>query len=236
MDFPMLNFLIYHSCIRPGFWVRNALLDVQSGRTRLGGDGGPAVPDILWTTRFFVSSAPFKNVYSELGTTFASSVITFPTVCAHILGQGLRFFGEDRIVFGSDSVWYGSPQWQIEALWRFQIPDALREKYAYPALTERAKRKIFGLNNARLYGIKNVDGRLTDEEHCDDDRDDARARSAYHPVPVNFEALIPASLKRVMEFPGFPLLTDNLSKMRERYLASGARPDNLRHGWVRSRS
>jgi hypothetical protein len=42
---PQLNFLIYHSCIRPGFWVRNALLDVQSGNTRMG------VPDILWTTR-----------------------------------------------------------------------------------------------------------------------------------------------------------------------------------------
>ncbi len=240
-DWPMLNFLIYHSCIRPGFWVRNALLDVQSGRVRDGGDGGPAVPDILWTTRFFVSSRPYRNVYSELGTTFASSVITFPTVCAHILGQGLRFFGEDRIVFGSDSVWYGAPQWQIEALWRFQIPDALRRQYAYPELTERAKRKIFGLNNARLYGIRNVDGRLTDEEHCGDDHDrgdhdhDRDRGGAYHPVPVNYESLIPASLKRVMEFPGFPKLTDRLSKMRDRYLASGARPDHLRHGWIRGR-
>ncbi|MGZ6124576.1 MAG: amidohydrolase family protein [Myxococcales bacterium] len=237
-DWPMLNFLIYHSCIRPGFWVRNALLDVQSGNVRAGGDGGPPVPDILWTTRFLVSSAPYRNVYSELGTTFASSVITFPTVCAHILGQGLRFFGEDRIVFGSDSVWYGAPQWQIEALWRFQIPDALRKKYAYPELTERAKRKIFGLNNARLYGIKNVDGRLTDEScgddgHGRDDDHDNSHRGAYHPVPANYESLIPTSLKRVMEFPGFPKLTDNLSKMRNRYLASGARPDNTRYGWVR---
>ena len=116
-DWPQLNFLIYHSCIRPGFWVRNALLDVQSGNIRQG------VPDILWTTRFLVDCAPFPNVYAELGTTFASSVITFPSVCAHILGQALKFFGEDRVLFGSDSVWYGSPQWQIEALWRFQIPE-----------------------------------------------------------------------------------------------------------------
>jgi len=234
-DWPVLNFLIYHSCIRPGFWVRDALLDVQSGNVRAGGDGGPPVPDILWTTRFFVTAAPYSNVYSELGTTFASSVITFPTVCAHILGQGLRFFGENRIVFGSDSVWYGAPQWQIEALWRFQIPETLRRKYAYPELTERAKRKIFGLNNARLYGIKNVDGRLTDES-CGDDDHDHGERGAYHPVPANYEALIPASLKRVLEFPGFPLLTDNLSKMRERYLAAGARPDNTRYGWIRSRT
>ena len=221
-DWPQLNFLIYHSCIRPGFWVRNALLDVQSGNTRQG------VPDILWTTRFFVDCAQFPNVYAELGTTFASSVITFPGVCAHILGQALKFFGEDRILFGSDSVWYGSPQWQIEALWRFQIPQAMQERYGYPALTERAKRKIFGLNNAKLYGIKNVDGRLTTPDRDCEDENDHR----YHPVPVNFESLIPIALKKMMEFPTFAL-NDVLSKLRERYLAAGPAPSHTRHGWIR---
>ncbi|TME37429.1 MAG: hypothetical protein E6I75_08285, partial [Chloroflexi bacterium] len=134
-DWPMLNFIIYHSCIRPGFWMLDALNDVRSGRLRNG------VPDILWTTQFAVDSAPFPNVYAELGTIFASCVVTFPTVSAHILGQLLKFMGEDRIVFGSDSVWYGSPQWQIEAFWRFQIPDDLRNQYGYPELTDTAKRK-----------------------------------------------------------------------------------------------
>jgi len=123
-NWPQLNFLIYHSCIRPGFWMYNALTDVKSGGTYKQ----TGVPNILWTTQFLVESAPYRNVFAELGTTFASSVITFPSVCAHILGQGLRFFGEDRIVFGSDSVWYGSPQWQIEALWRFQIPEVFPAK------------------------------------------------------------------------------------------------------------
>ena len=244
-DWPQLNFLIYHSCIRPGFWVLNAWLDVQSGRTigpgLEGWDGGPPVPDILWTSRFLITSRPYPNVYSELGTTFASSVITFPTVCAHILGQGLRFFGEDRIVFGSDSVWYGSPQWQIEALWRFQIPERLRRHYHYPELTERAKRKIFGLNNARLYGIRNVNGRLTEAPRCDgDEHEDERRRGGYHPVPQNYESLIPQMLKDEMEFPITPItgdnltkLGDNLTKLRERYQAAGARPDNIRYGWVR---
>ena len=50
----------------------------------------------------------------------------FPTIAAHMLGQLLKFMGEDRIVFGSDSVWYGSPQWQLEAFWRFQIPEEIR--------------------------------------------------------------------------------------------------------------
>src|SRR5438874_300271 len=146
-DWPQFNFIIYHSCIKPAFWVLNALNEVNSGVLREG------VPDISWTTEMALLAAPFRNVYAEIGTTFASTVITFPTVCAHILGQLLKFMGEDRIVFGSDAVWYGSPQWQIEALWRFQIPEAMRRRYGYPELTPRVKRKILGLNSARLYDL-----------------------------------------------------------------------------------
>jgi len=240
---------MYHSCIRPGFWVYNALTDVKSGKLRDG------VPDILWTTRFYVDHADtrlYSNIISELGTTFASSVITFPSVCAHILGQGLKYFGENRIVFGSDSVWYGAPQWQIEALWRFQIPEVFpasggggtRRQFGYPQLTETAKRKILGLNNARLYGIKDVNGRLSDDNSCDgdDDRkhgggddDDHGRRSSYHPVPVNYESLIPVPLKKMMEFDKFAM-NDNLSKLRREYLASDGLPSNLRHGWLRRRT
>jgi hypothetical protein len=51
-------------------------------------------------------------------------------------------------------MWYGSPQWQIEAFWRFQIPDQLREKFGYPELEQRAKLRIPGLNAAKLYELK----------------------------------------------------------------------------------
>ena len=213
-DWPMLNFIIYHSCIRPGFWMLNALNDVNSGVMREG------VPDILWTTQFAVDSAPYRNVYAELGTIFASCVITFPTVCAHILGQLLKFMGDERIVFGSDSVWYGSPQWQIEALWRFEIPDALREQYGYPQLTKAAKRKILGLNSARLYRLPSAS--------------EASPHGVYTPVPANYEALIPDELKTIMEFPGF--VADNLSKMKAAYQAwGGGERSNTRYGWIRTR-
>jgi hypothetical protein len=210
----------------------NALTDVKSGRLRNG------VPDIYWTTQFLADSAQYSNVYAELGTTFASAVITFPSVCAHILGQGLKFFGENRVVFGSDSVWYGSPQWQIEALWRFQIPDVFpasggggtRARFGYPQLTETAKRKILGLNNARLYGIKNVNGRLTDEPSgCGEDEDN---RGGYHAVPSNYASLIPIALKRTLEFDGFAM-NDKLSQMRKEYMAMGGLPSNTRYGWIR---
>ena len=110
---------------------------------------------IDWVTDLgeLVRQHGLTNVYAELGTTFGSAVITYPGLAAHILGQLLRDFGEDRIVWGTDSIWYGSPQWQIEAFWRFQLSDALRERYGYPQLTETAKRKILGLNSARMYGV-----------------------------------------------------------------------------------
>jgi len=159
-------------------------------------------------------------------------------------------FGEHRIVFGSDSVWYGGPQWQIEALWRFQIPDVFpasggggtRSQFGYPQITESAKRKILGLNNARLYGIRNTDGRLTndnsadcrdDDDRHDHDRDDERG--AYHPVPSNYASLIPVSLKRTMEYAGFAT-DDRLSRYRREYLAAGANPRHTRFGWTRARS
>jgi hypothetical protein len=129
----------------------------------------------------------------------------------------MKFLGEDRIVFGSDSVWYGSPQWQIEALWRFQIPAELREKYGYPELTEQAKRKILGLTSAKLYGIKAVD------------------TGAYRAVPKDYESRMTEELKTVLEF-GQLKEADNLSQMRETYTALAVEPDHTRYGWIRVRA
>jgi uncharacterized protein len=145
--FPELNFVIYHSCFRSAIFDGDAWKDVQSGRLRDG------VPDIKDTTEFAQLVAPYPNVYAELGTIFASSVVTFPTLCAHLMGILFKYLGADRIVWGTDSVWYGSPQWQIEAFWRLQIPEAFRERYGYPEITPEMKRKVLGLNSARLYGM-----------------------------------------------------------------------------------
>ncbi len=211
-DWPNLNFIIYHACIRPRFFMYESLREVESGALRNG------VPDISWTTEFALLAADLPNVYAELGTTWASTVITFPTVAAHLLGQLLKFLGEDRVVFGSDSVWYGSPQWQIEALWRFEIPRDMQEKYGYPELTETAKRKILGLNSARLYELQST---ATVQPGGD-----------YRPVPRDYPSRIPDELKTLMESPGFR--ADNLSRMKVEYLAQGPEPRHTRFGWIRS--
>jgi predicted TIM-barrel fold metal-dependent hydrolase len=95
-----------------------------------------------------------KNLYSELGSTFAATVTNRPLECAHVLGTLLRDLGTDYVMWGTDSLLWGNPQWQIEAFRKFQIPDQLVEGHGYPKLTDEVKRKVFGENAARLYGIK----------------------------------------------------------------------------------
>ena len=232
-DWPDLNFVIYHSAIQPAFFDRQSLDKIQSGVTRGG------VPDIKWTTEFAQLAAPFPNVYAEIGTTWASSVITFPTVAAHIMGQLMKFMGQNRIVFGSDSAWYGAPQWQIEALWRFEIPEEIRHRYGYPELTKTAKRKILGLNSARLYHL--VSGPVVEDRHRGDDdddkhkdKDDHRRRGIYHPVPADYEQRIPDELKVCLELESFT--ADNMSKIKDTYMAMGASPSHTRYGWIRTRA
>jgi len=214
--------------------VLASLNEIESGATRMDAKGH-AVPDITWTTRFAQICAGLqrkganrlKNVYAELGTTFASSVVTFPTVCAHILGQLLYYMGDDHILFGSDSLWYGGPQWQIEALWRFQIPEDLQERWKYPPLTEKSRRRILGLNNAKLYGLKGKAGE----------------DGGYTPVPPNFADIVPNDLRALLLGVGYPtpivpaslLPDDNFTRLRRRYVEMGGGQNNARHGWIRTR-
>jgi uncharacterized protein len=211
-DWPKLNFITYHSCIQPSMFLYDSLQEVKSGKLREG------VPDISWTTEYAILAAPYKNIYAEIGTTWASSVITFPTVAAHILGQLMKFMGPHRILFGSDSVWYGSPQWQIDAFWRFQIPEEMRKKYGYPELTPEAKRMILGLNAAKLYGV-NPGGNL---------------KKRFKPVPADYEKRISNELKTILEFPGYT--ADNMSRLKQQYAQHGALPDHTRYGWIRAKA
>ncbi len=96
-----------------------------------------------------------KNMYSELGSTFAATVSNRPLECAHVLGTLLRDLGTDYVLWGTDSALWGNPQWQIEAFRKFRIPDQLVEGHGYPQLTDEIKAKVLGLNAARLWNLKN---------------------------------------------------------------------------------
>ncbi|MEK6239215.1 MAG: amidohydrolase, partial [Planctomycetales bacterium] len=63
------------------------------------------------------------------------------------------YFGSDHVIWGTDCLWWGSPQWVIDAMKRFQISDELCEKFGYKKLTKQDKANIFGLNAAKIYGF-----------------------------------------------------------------------------------
>jgi hypothetical protein len=68
-----------------------------------------------------------------------------------IMGKGM---GYDRVVWGTDAVWTGSPQWQIEALRRLEIPEDMQKKHGFKPLGAAdgpVKTAIFGGTNAKLY-------------------------------------------------------------------------------------
>jgi len=145
-DFPDLNFLIYHSGFKD---VGSMLANAESGFRK---DAYvPWVSDLCqWAEKYPHIK---KNVYMETGTTFAVTVTANPMLTAHILGMIIRSFGEDRVLWGTDSIFWGSPQWQIEAFRRFQIPEELQKRFGYKPLTDDVKAKIFGLNAAQVYGV-----------------------------------------------------------------------------------
>ena len=97
-----------------------------------------------------------KNVYGDLGQIFAQSTMADPRVCAFTMGTLVKGLGVSNVVWGSDAVWTGSPQWQIEALRRLEIPDEMQKKYGFKPLGPadgQVKKAIFGDNNARLYNF-----------------------------------------------------------------------------------
>jgi uncharacterized protein len=249
-DWPQFNFVIYHSCIRPSFFDLQSLQDIENlpgsmPPTTLTDSQGHTVPNIRWSTQFAqiaagkyvagaepTSTSPssthrLHNLYAELGTTMASMIVTFPTVWAHFIGQMLYYIGEDNIVFGSDSMWYGGPQWQIEALWRSQIPDDIADKWRYPQITDGAKRKILGLNSARLYKLDPATRRYK--------------QGNLASYPTNPELQPGGTLDTVLTGPGYPTpvvaasLDDNFSKMKRWAEEEGRGRSNTRFGFMRTR-
>lgn len=144
-DFPDLNFLIYHAGFKGGQDILKIIEGDFKEKTRV-----PWVTDLCEARR---KDPKLKNVYMDLGTTFGMTVITAPRLCAYMLGEMIQAFGEDGVLWGTDSIWWGSPQWQIEAFRRLRMPEDFIKKFGFKPLTDRVKEKIFGLNSAKVYGI-----------------------------------------------------------------------------------
>lgn len=149
-DWPDLNFIVYHSGFRGFGWLGNGTGEKVRDKPSDDPQEIPWISDIL---RILKRNPQIKNIYFELGSTFNATSSYLPDTCMHMLGQMMQVAGADHILWGTDSIWNGSPQSQIERLRRLKIKDELIEKHGYPLLTDEVKNQILGLNAAKLFGI-----------------------------------------------------------------------------------
>ena len=146
-DWPQLNFLIYHSAYR---WIGAAPAEGMAEFDKTGRSS--------WTND--LAEIPERygitNVYGDLGQLFAWTTVAEPRLAAALMGTLVKGLGADHVLWGTDAVWTGAPQWQIEGLRRLEIPEDMQQKYGFQALGPAdgpTKTAVFGGNTARLYNF-----------------------------------------------------------------------------------
>src|SRR3989475_2803154 len=143
---PKSNLGMYYGALRPFLEKPDAVLAEfeQTGR-------------IKWATDLAEIPSKFgvKNVYGEIGTAFATCAVANPRFAAAFIGTLVKGLGADHVIWGTDSLWYGSPQWPIQALRRLEIPEDMQKKHGFKPLGPAhgpAKRALFPGNSPRLPG------------------------------------------------------------------------------------
>jgi hypothetical protein len=139
-QFPDMNFVVYHAAWDPahieGPYDPTATIGIDTLLAALDRHNVP----------------PNDNVWVDLATVWRQ-LLTQPDQAAHAVGKLLSRLGQNRVMWGTDAIWYGSPQPQIMAMRAFQITAEFQDTYGYPALTDDVKANIFGLSAADLFGI-----------------------------------------------------------------------------------
>jgi predicted TIM-barrel fold metal-dependent hydrolase len=147
LDHPDFTFIAYHSALKHGpsepQFKRDGFFDPETG-------------DFAWHAdlmKIKERNPEMNNVYCEIGSSFGLLGIAHPEMCQHLIGKNVKHYGSDHVLWGTDCLWWGSPQWVIDAMKRFQISDELCDKFGYAKLTKEDKANIFGLNAAKIYGF-----------------------------------------------------------------------------------
>ena len=149
---PDIDFIIYHAGFDPARGEGPFVPAENPGDNEFGIDS-------LVQTVIDSELETGGNVYAELGSTWRY-LMRDPDQAAHAIGKLLKYIGQDNVVWGTDCIWYGSPQDQIQAFRTFQIAPELREEFGYPEITPEIRAKIFGLNAVRPYKIDAAHVRL----------------------------------------------------------------------------
>jgi predicted TIM-barrel fold metal-dependent hydrolase len=138
--FPDMDFVVFH-----GAWDSNHTEGPYDPTAAIG-------IDTLLQALDRHGVAPNGNVWVDLGSVWRQ-LLTRPDEAAHALGKLLARVGTDRVLWGTDAIWYGGPQPQLMAFRAFTIGPEYQERFGYPELTDEVKRKVLGLNAAALFGL-----------------------------------------------------------------------------------
>jgi predicted TIM-barrel fold metal-dependent hydrolase len=173
--FPDVTFICYHSGFEPG---------VIEGPYDPDRDEGV---DRLIRAHHENGFSPNRgNLYAELGSVWRH-YMGKADQAVHLMGKLLKHFGERRICWGTDALWYGSPQDQIQAFRALQISEEFRQSHGYPEITVETRRRIFGLNSAEVYGVD-----VTAARHALRDDHIGRVKREYvHNPNPSFESFGP---------------------------------------------
>ncbi len=146
-DHPDLTFIVYHSALKHA---------PSEPQFRKDGFFDPETGDFQWHAdlmKFKQRNPDMNNVFPEIGSSFGMLAVAHPVMCQHLIGKNIKYYGSDHVIWGTDCVWWVSPQWVIDAMKRFQISDGLCERFGYEKVTKQDKANIFGLNAAKIYGF-----------------------------------------------------------------------------------
>jgi uncharacterized protein len=138
--FPDMQFVVFH-----GAWNKDHTEGPYDPNATIGIDTFLRALDVHGVP-------PNSNVWVDVGTVWRE-VLRDPTTAAHTIGKLLKRVGEHRVLWGTDAIWYGSPQAQIQAFRAFTISNQFQDTYGYPDLTDTRKRQVLGLNAAQLFHL-----------------------------------------------------------------------------------
>jgi predicted TIM-barrel fold metal-dependent hydrolase len=147
-DWPQLDFVIYHAGFRY----------IGDDNPALAAKQFDATGRIDWVSDLAEIPGKFgvTNVYADVGASFAALCLSHPRAAAAMFGMLIKGLGSDHVLWGTDSLWFGSPQWQIEAFRRMEIPEDMQRQHGFAPLGPAdgaTKRAILGENGARVYGV-----------------------------------------------------------------------------------
>ena len=133
--FPKVNFLIYHS----GYDGEDQHAYPGDDKVNSADRGTDCLIKSLRendydATRFIkpgLEHGNVPNVYAESGSVWRS-VMRNTRDASHYLGKMIKYVGPLRLIWGTDSLWFGSPQSEIVALRNFQFSEKGKEMYNLP--------------------------------------------------------------------------------------------------------